>query len=94
MALARVVSFEDVDGGRVAELSSRMESSGPPEGMPPAEFLLFHDASAGRALAIMVFDSEEDYRRGEEILEAMPAGETPGRRTSVAKYEVAVRASA
>jgi hypothetical protein len=57
-------------------------------------FLLFHDASAGRALAIMVFDSEEDYRRGEEILEAMPAGETPGRRTSVAKYEVAARASA
>ena len=37
------------------------------------------------------FDSEDDYRRGDEILDAMPAGDTPGRRASVTKYDVAVR---
>jgi hypothetical protein len=32
-----------------------------------------------------------DYQRGDEILGAMPAGDTPGRRTSVKKYSVGVR---
>jgi hypothetical protein len=40
---------------------------------------------------ILFFDSEEDYRRGDEVLSAMPAGDTPGQRTGVAKYEVAMR---
>jgi hypothetical protein len=34
---------------------------------------------------------EDDYRRGDEILNAMPAGDTPGRRSGVAKYQVAHR---
>ena len=40
---------------------------------------------------ILFFETEDDYRRGDEALNAMPAGDTPGQRTSVAKYEVAVR---
>jgi len=40
---------------------------------------------------ILFFDSEEDYRQGDETLNAMPAGDTPGQRSGVAKYEVAVR---
>ena len=40
---------------------------------------------------ILFFDNEDDYRRGDEALNAMPAGDTPGQRTSVAKYEVAMR---
>jgi hypothetical protein len=40
---------------------------------------------------IVFFDSEDDYRRGDEALNAMPAEDTPGRRTSVAKYDVAIR---
>jgi hypothetical protein len=39
------------------------------------------------------FDNEDDYHRGDEVLSAMPADETPGRRTSVTKYDVAVRMS-
>jgi hypothetical protein len=34
---------------------------------------------------------DDDYRRGDEILSAMDAGETPGERTSITKYDVAVR---
>ena len=42
---------------------------------------------------ILLFETEDDYRRGDEMLNAMPAGETPGRRASVTKYDVAIRMS-
>ena len=94
MALARVVSFEGVTADRIAEIKSRMESGDPPEGMPPAELMILHDPESERSLAIVVFDNEDDYRKGDEILSSMPGPETPGQRTSVTKYEVAVRANA
>jgi hypothetical protein len=93
MALARVVSFEGVSSDRIAELKSRIESGEPPEGMPPSELLILHDAEGERSLAIVLFDNEDDYRKGQEILEAMPGPETPGQRTSVTKYDVATRMS-
>jgi hypothetical protein len=46
-----------------------------------------------RSRRILFFDSEDDYRRGDEFLSAMPADETPGQRTAVTKYDVAVRTS-
>jgi hypothetical protein len=92
MALARVVSFEGVGADRMAELKQRIESSdGPPEGMPPAELLILHDPEGERALAIVIVDNEDDYRKANEILDSMPAPETPGSRTSVTKHDVAVR---
>ena len=94
MALARVVSFEGVTADRIAEIKSRMESGDPPEGMPPAELMILHDPESERSLAIVVFDNEDDYRKGDEILRSMPGPETPGQRTSVTKYDVAVRANA
>lgn len=93
MALARVVSFEGVGSDRMAELKSRVEGSEPPEGMPPSELLVLHDPEGQRSLAIVLFDNEDDYRKGHEILDAMPGPETPGQRTSVSKYDVAVRMS-
>ena len=51
---------------------------------------MLHDAEAEKSLAIVFFDTEDDYRQGDEVLNAMP-GDTPGRRTSVAKYEVPIR---
>ncbi|HEY3578049.1 MAG TPA: hypothetical protein VGK68_08680 [Gaiellaceae bacterium] len=94
MALARVVSFEGVTSERVANLKSEIEGGDPPEGMPPAELMILHDPDGERSLAIVLFDNEEDYRKGDEILSAMPGPDTPGQRTSVSKYEVAVRANA
>lgn len=91
MALARVVSFEGVGSDRMAELRSRIEGSEPPEGMPPSELMVLHDPAGERSLAIVVFDNEDDYQKGHEILDAMPTPETPGQRTSVTKYDVAVR---
>ena len=54
--------------------------------------MILHDPEANRALAIVFFDNEDDYRTGDEFLSAMDTADTPGTRTSVTKHEVAVRA--
>jgi hypothetical protein len=94
MALARVVSFEGVNSDRMAELANEIQSGEQPEGMNASEMLLLHDPGADQALAIVFFENEDDYRKGDEILGAMPTGDTPGRRTSVTKYQVATRMTA
>jgi hypothetical protein len=91
MALARVVSFEGVGKDRMEEMNREMREGGPPEGFSPSEVVVLHDAEAEKALVIVFFETEDDYRAGDEVLNAMPADETPGRRTSVSKYDVAVR---
>ena len=91
MALARVVSFEGVGSDRIAELKSSIESGEPPEGMPPSELLILHDPDGQRSLAVVLVENEDDYQKAHEILDAMPGPDTPGQRTSVTKYDVAVR---
>jgi hypothetical protein len=91
MALVRAVSFDGVTQDRISELRSEMQDSEPPEGLPAKEIIVLHDADAERSLVLVFFDSEEDYRRGDEVLSAMPTGDTPGQRTGVAKYDVAIR---
>jgi hypothetical protein len=91
MAIARVVTFEDVDAGRMSDLQQRMEQGDRPDGMPPVEVIVLHDADSGRALVLQLFGSDDEYRRGEEVFAAMPAGDTPGRRESVTRYAVAAR---
>jgi hypothetical protein len=91
MALARVVTFEGVGKDRLEEMKRELEGGDPPEGMPPVELVVLHDAQADKALVTVFFENEDDYRRGDEILSAMPAGDTPGRRTSVTKYDVVIR---
>jgi hypothetical protein len=93
MALARVVQFDDVSPDRMAQLKSQVESGERPEGLPATEMILLHDAENGKALAVIFFDNEEDYRQGDATLSAMPADEVPGTRASVTKYDVAVRAT-
>jgi hypothetical protein len=90
MALARVVSFEGVSKDRM-EAMSQETREGPPEGLPATEVVVLHDAEAEKSLVILFFETEDDYKRGDEVLNAMAADETPGRRASVTKYEVATR---
>jgi hypothetical protein len=91
MALARVVSFEGVSRDRVDEMKREMSDGERPENLPATELIVLHDAEAEKSLVIVFFDNEDDYRRGDEALSAMPAGDTPGRRTSVTRYDVAIR---
>ena len=92
MAFARVVSFEGVTEAKIEELRQEM-SGAPPEGLPVTEGMILHDAETGKSLAILFFETEDDYRQGDATLNAMDPGETPGRRTSVSKYDVAIRMS-
>jgi hypothetical protein len=91
MPFARVVSFDGVSKDRMDQMESEMRDGDPPEGFPPAEMVMLHDPEAEKSLAIVIFETEDDYARGVEILNAMPAGDTPGQRTSVARYNVAMR---
>ncbi len=91
MALARVVTFEGVSAERMESMQAEMEGSERPPDVPATEIVVLHDAEAEKSVVIVFFDSEEDYARGDAALNAMPAGDTPGSRTSVAKYQVAAR---
>ena len=91
MAFARVVSFDGVDSDRIAQMKREMEGSERPDNVPATEIIILHDPDADKSLAIVFFENEDDYRQGDEALSAMPAGDTPGQRTSVTKYQVAIR---
>ena len=91
MPLARVVSFDGVSSDRMAEMQSEMQGSERPESVPAEEIVVLHDPDSEKALVIFFFETDDDYRRGDEALNAMPAGDTPGQRTSVARYQVAFR---
>ena len=71
MALARVVTFDGVSSDRMQELKQEMESGQPPEGFPDSELIVLHDADAEKSLVLVVFDNEEDYKKGDEILSAI-----------------------
>jgi hypothetical protein len=94
MALARVVTFEGVTAEHMESLKQRMTENDMPEGVPATEAIVLHDPNSDASLAIVFFETEDDYQRGHEALSAMPTDDTPGRRTSVAKYEVAIRSTA
>jgi hypothetical protein len=91
MAVARVVGFEGVDTERMEQMKREMSEGEQPEDIPATEVVVLHDPEAEKSLVVLFFDSEDDYKRGDEALNAMPAGDTPGRRTSVTKYNVAFR---
>jgi hypothetical protein len=91
MALARVVTFDGVSKDRMEEMKREMSEGERPEGVPATELIVLHDADAEKSMVILLFDNEDDYRQGDETLNAMPAGDTPGQRTSVTKYDVVTR---
>ena len=94
MALARVVTFDGVSSDRMEQMRQEMEGQDQPEGLKATEILVLHDPDAEQSLVVLFFENEDDYRKGDEILDAMPAGDTPGRRSSVTKYQVAHRMTA
>ncbi len=97
---ARVARWEGADAKSLEESAAAIRAQaeaegGPPPGVPAKGFLLFHDTAAGKALAIALFESEDDYREGDETLNSMsPPGEGMGRRVSVEKLELVVHVEA
>jgi hypothetical protein len=91
MAVARVVAFDGVSSERVEQLRRDMSEGERPEGMPDTEAIVLHDPESEKSLVVLIFETDDDYARAHEILDAMPASDTPGSRTSVQKYAVAHR---
>jgi hypothetical protein len=91
---ARVVKWEGGDAEAIRkaaqEVASRSES-GPPEGVPAKGFLLLIDPDDGRQIGVSLFETEEDLRKGDEVLNSMnPPEQGIGQRAPVEMYEVAV----
>lgn len=95
---ARVARWEGADAANLRESVEQIRAdagSGPPEGVPAKGLLLLHDLEGGRAIAISLFETEEDYRQGDDTLNSMsPPGEGMGKRVAVDKYEVALELEA
>lgn len=91
---ARVARWEGASAealDRVAAGIREDAESGPPEGLPAKKLLLLQDKASGRSIAITLFETEDDYRQGDETLNSMsPPGDGMGRRVGVDKYEVAI----
>jgi hypothetical protein len=93
---ARVARFEGADAEQLEQTAARIRAeaeSGPPEGVPAKGLLLLTDPETGGSLGITLFESEDDYRKGDETMNAMspPVEGGMGRRVGVYKYEVAVK---
>jgi hypothetical protein len=85
----RVVRFTDVTAERVERLVTEIEESdGPPAEIPTTGIQLLFDESAGTAIALQLFDSAQDMRKGDQAFGAMDPGETPGTRVSVDMCEL------
>jgi len=91
---ARVVSWEGGEAEAMRKAAEQIKAegdAGPPEGVPAVGFQLLIDADNGRAQAIVLFETEEKLRQGDETLNSMsPPGDGLGRRASVDVYEVGV----
>jgi hypothetical protein len=92
---ARVAKWEGAEAEAMRSSAEEMKErapEGPPEGVPAKGFMMLIDPDSGRSLAIALFETEEDMRKGDEALNAMnpTGGDGNGKRTSVEMYEVAV----
>ena len=90
---ARVATFEGVDPDRAAEEAQnirRMTESGEvPEALQNVKGVqMLVDRENNQSLAIVLFDSEDDLRAGDDALNNMNPEQGQGRRTSVQFYEV------
>lgn len=91
MAFARVVAFEGINKDRIEQMKTEMNQGERPPDVPASEIIVLHDPEGDTSLAIVFFETKDDYERGDKALNAMPAADTPGKRTSVTKYDVAIR---
>lgn len=91
---ARVARWEGGEADALRASAQEMNeraASGPPEGVPAKGFLMLVDPEGGTSMAIALFETEEDRRKGDETLNGMnPERGDVGKRTSVEMYEVGV----
>jgi hypothetical protein len=91
---ARVATFQG-DPSQVdqsIEFVREQGSEGAPPGLEDAKgMLMLVDRQSGKGLGIVLFETEEAMRKGDELLNAMNPPAATGSRTSVDFYEVPVQ---
>ncbi len=89
---ARVATFEHDDVDKmVEEIRRNVESGTRPPGLEDAKgVMVLVDRDKGKSIGVVLFDSEEALKRGDEALNQMTPGEG-SRRTSVEFYEVPIQ---
>jgi hypothetical protein len=92
---ARVAEFE-ADEAALDRLVSEITShDGPPEGVPAKAINVLVNRDTGKVRVVVFFGSEEDLRKGSEVLDAMsPPEGAKMRRISVETFEVALQLKA
>jgi hypothetical protein len=87
---ARVTRWEGHSAEELAQMEEQFSGqTEPPPGVPASGFTYLADADRGTALMIVVFDSEEDLKAGDEALSAMsPPDEAQGRLVSKELYRI------
>jgi hypothetical protein len=94
---ARVATFEGGDPAKVretiAQINERAAEEGPPEGVPSTGLMILSKPEDGKVIAIGLFETEENLRKGHETLSAMdpPVAGGMGNRVSVEMFEVPVK---
>ena len=92
---ARVVRFTDVNPEQIAATAAQIEESdGPPPDVPAKSMKMLVDEGQSTAVAILFFETEEDMRKGGEVLDQMDSSDTPGTRASVDLCEVKIEMDA
>ncbi|HZV72378.1 MAG TPA: hypothetical protein VFF79_01565 [Conexibacter sp.] len=89
---ARVAKWEGGTAEALRQSAKQINAdvdAGPPEGLPAKGLLMLIDPDGGRAIAISLFETEEDLRQGDATLNTMSPRTDMGRRAAVETYEVA-----
>jgi hypothetical protein len=89
---ARVARWERGSADAIRESIAQIRAnaaSGPPEGVPSTGFTFLTDVENGRVIAIALFETEEDLRKGDATLNEMSPPTSMGERVAVEHYEVA-----
>jgi exopolysaccharide biosynthesis protein len=88
----RVATFEQSQGidDAIEQVKSDVENDNRPPGLEDAKgMLMLVDRASGKSMGIVMFETEEALKRGDEALNAMsPTG--GGSRSSVEFYEMPV----
>jgi hypothetical protein len=75
----------------IATTRRYLEGGELPEGIPATGFLMLVDREAGKLVEVLLFDSDEDLRQGDETMNSYTPGEGSMHRVSVEHFDVPVR---
>ena len=91
---ARIATFE----GATKDVKAAMTEAtagGPPEGLKSSEAYFFADAATGKSIFVTFFETEDDMKAGDALLNAMNPGDVGiGQRAGVDLMEVVAHMTA